>query len=906
MMKDQREHDEESMPLQHHLVSDSSSRNSTDSLSSDDSIMTVRVGANAQRGYGDRQENGQYGDLENDGSEIGDIVLPKSRGAKDGNKARLILWVIGIFCLGGWLVSFFLLLEQRRVDDAATVSTAAVHDPDSATGTTSYGKRITLTQVLSNFWNPESHSISWIAVPNGEDGLLLMKNERGGEGYLRVEDIRGRKGAEHANSTVLMNDSSISVDGNLVSPQGIWPSPDLKSVLIMSDKQKNWRHSFTGKYWLFDVASQTAQPLDPENPEMRIQLASWSPRSDAVVFTRGNNMYLRRLSSKEVAPITTDGGSDLFYGIPDWVYEEEVFAGNSVTWWSGDGKYIAFLRTNESVVPEYPVQYFMSKPSGKQPPPGLENYPEVRQIKYPKAGAPNPVVNLQFYGLDKGDVFSIDVSQGFADEDRLIIEVLWASQGKVLVRETNRESDLIRIVVIDVETKSGKVVRSEDIQSLDGGWVEPSQSTRYIPADPDNGRPHDGYIDTVIHNGYDHLAYFTPLDSSDPIYLTSGEWEVVGGASAVDLKKGLVYFVGTKESPTQRHVYRVKLDGTDFQSLTDTSKTAYYDVSFSAGAGYALLTYRGPGIPWQRVISTPSIEHSYDELIEDNKLLAEKVNDYALPAEIYQTVTIDGFELQVVERRPPHFNPSKEYPVLFHPYGGPGSQTVNRIFTVDFQSYVASALGYIVVTVDGRGTGYVGRKTRCIVRGNLGYYEARDQIETAKVWAQKKYVDSTRMAIWGWSYGGYLTLKTLEQDGGQTFRYGMAVAPVTDWQFYDSIYTERYMHTPQHNEAGYANASISNMTALQHNVRFLFVHGVADDNVHMQNSLALIDKLDQANVENYDVHVFPDSDHTIRFHNALKMVHDRLSSWLVNAFNGEWYRISNPDPRRLARRLFQR
>lgn len=774
MGKDQREDDEESAFLQHHSVSDPSSRDSMDSLSSDNSLMTVRVDASAQRGYGNMQESGQHGDLENDMSEIGDILLP-SRGAKDSNKIRVILWVIGIFCLGGWLVSFFLLLEQRRVDDATTLS---------ATGATSYGKPITLTQILSNFWDPESHSISWIAVDNGEDGLLLIKNKRAGEGYLRIEDIRTRKGAEHAKAKVLMSDSSVFVDGNLVLPDTMWPSPNLQSVLIMSERQKNWRHSFTGKYWLFDVASQTAQPLDPENPEMRIQLASWSPRSDAVVFTRGNNMYLRRLSSKKVVPITTDGGSDLFYGVPDWVYEEEVFGGNSVTWWSGDGKYIAFLRTNETAVPEYPVQYFMSNPSGKRPPPGLENYPEVRKIKYPKAGAPLPVVNLQFYGLDKGDVFSVDVSQSFPDEDRLTIEVLWASQGKVLVRETNRESDITKIVVIDVEAKSGKVVRSEDIQQLDGGWVEPSQSTRYIPADPDNGRPHDGYIDTVIHNGYDHLAYFTPLDSSDPVHLTSGEWEVVQGASAVDLKKGLVYFVGTKESPTQRHVYSVKLDGTDFQSLTDISKAAYYDASFSAGAGYVLLTYKGPEIPWQRVISTQSTEHSYNELIEDNKLLVEKANDYALPAEIYQTVTIDGFKLQVVERRPPHFNPDKEYPVLFNPYGGPGSQTVNRIFTVDFQSYVASALGYIVVTVDGRGTGYVGRKTRCIIRGNLGYYEARDQIETAKIWAQKKYVDSTRMAIWGWSYGGYLTLKTLEQDGGQTFRYGMAVAPVTDWQYY--------------------------------------------------------------------------------------------------------------------------
>ena len=203
-------------------------------------------------------------------------------------------------------------------------------------------------------------------------------------------------------------------------------------------------------------------------------------------------------------------------------------------------------------------------------------------------------------------------------------------------------------------------------------------------------------------------------------------------------------------------------------------------------------------------------------------------------------------------------------------------------------------LGYIVVTVDPRGTGFLGRKTRCIVRGNIGYWESHDQIAAAKMWAAKKYVDENRMAIWGWSYGGFMALKTLEQDGGETFKYGMAVAPVTDWRFYckrtlclhltgllmlfaDSIYTERYMFTPQNNPTGYANATITDIKRLRRNVRFLFMHGVADDNVHYQSTLTLMDKLDLAGVENYDMQVFPDSDHSIYFHNANRIVYD--SKW---------------------------
>lgn len=471
--------------------------------------------------------------------------------------------------------------------------------------------------------------------------------------------------------------------------------------------------------------------------------------------------------------------------MPDWVYEEEVFAGNSATWWAEDGRYIAFLRTNETVVPEYPIQYFVSRPSGKQPKPGLESYPEVRNIKYPKAGAPNPVVDLQFYDVDRAEVFSVDVHGDFPDLDRLITEVVWAGDsGKVLVRETNRESDILQIALIDVESRAGKVVRTVDVNALDRGWFEVSQDTRYIPAESSKGRPYDGYVDTIIHEGYDHLAYFTPMDNPDPIVLTSGSWEVVAAPSAVDLQNNLVYFVSTLKSPLQRHVYSVGLDGSGLSQVTNTSEEGYYDVSFSKGTGYALLSYTGPDIPWQKVISTPHNHNHFVNVIEENKYLSDLASQHELPVEIYQTVKIDGFDLQVVERRPPHFDPSRKYPVLFYLYGGPGSQIVNKKWTVDFQSYVAANLGYIVVTVDGRGTGFIGRKARCIIRGNIGHYEATDQIETAKIWAAKDYVDPERIAIWGWSYGGFLTLKTLEMDAGRTFKYGMAVAPVTDWKFY--------------------------------------------------------------------------------------------------------------------------
>ena len=847
-------------------------RDSISSASTSSLILDQLGKASPQRPYTDDPSHAAPNDLQ--ALDLEDPLRPTPAPKPFDRTTRRLLWVLGLAALAGWLVAAAVFVSRGR---AAAASGAASTAAGSGTGG---GGAVTLDQVLGGQWRARRHDVAWIAGPDGRDGYVLEKAEQG-KAYLVVEDVRDRaKGGTPESRRVLMLRGTFAVGSKMVVSSEVLPSADLRKVLVVSEKQGNWRHSFTGKYWIFDVDSQTAEPLDPAYPDARIQLASWSPQSNAVVFTRDNNLYLRKLDQeKTVLQTTLDGGTELFYGIPDWVYEEEVFSGRSATWWSEDGEYIAFLRTDESTVPEYPIEYFASRPSGKQPKPGEENYPEERRIKYPKAGTPNPIVTLQFYDVKGEEVFTLPIEGDFPDDDRLITEVVWAGrEGKVLVRETNRESDKLKVVLMDVVRRQGRTIREQDVQALDGGWFEVSQDTMFIPSDPSSGRMKSGYIDTIIHEGNDHLAYFTPIDNPEPILLTSGDWEVVKAPSAVDLDNNWVYFVSTKESSTQRHIYRVSLNGTDMSAITDTSSEGFYSGSFSTGGGYVLLTYEGPDIPWQKVMSLPGSDMSisYSDTIEDNAELKKMVATHTLPTEIYSTITIDGFEFNVVERRPPRFDKSgrTKYPVLFWMYQGPGSQSVDRKFTVDFQSYVAAALGYVVVTVDGRGTGFRGRKTRCAVRGNLGYWEAHDQIAAAQMWASKKYVDAERIAIWGWSYGGFMTLKVLETDAGRTFKYGMAVAPVTDWRFYDSIYTERYMHTPQHNPQGYDNSTISDAVSLGKNVRFLIMHGVADDNVHTQNTYTLLDKLDLAGVENYDVHVFPDSDHGIYFHNAYKIVND--------------------------------
>lgn len=890
MAKTHEMHADESQPLTH-SVDDAEPRASASSISTT-SLVLEHV---ADKTANEALYSGDGGPKEE--LDMEDLAWRRQDKPAD-RKARRIFYILIAIGLVGWVAAFFLFLSQDR----HVAHSQRPHDPH-ATNTIGSGKKVELEQVLTGQWYAKHHAIRWIAGSEEEDGLLLERGGADGRDYLVVEDVRYRGEdieTQKTHSSSLMRFGDFSVGSEHVRVSEAWPSPDHKKVLVRSDYSSNWRHSGTGKYWIFDVASQTGQALDPSNIYGRIQVASWSPNSDAVVFTRDNNMFIRHLDSDVVNRITTDGSSELFYGVPDWVYEEEVLAGDSATWWSGDGKFVAFFRTDESKVPSFPVQYYFSSPSGTRKKKGEENYPETRQIKYPKAGAPMSVVSLQIYDVAQGEMFTVPIEGDFTDDNRLITEVLWAGKsGKVIVRSTNRESDVLKTILIDAVARSGKTVRERDVQKLDGGWFEVSETTTFVPADPANGRPLDGYIDTVIHDNFDHLAYFTPLDNPEPKMLTEGEWEVVKAPSSVDLKNNLVYFVATKDGSTQRHIYTVDLHKgpSSIEAVTDTSEIGYYEASFSAGSQFMLLSYQGPHIPWQKVKATPSNEiEKTDISIETNEDLNKLAKKTELPIEVYQTIEVDGFELNLVERRPPHFDERKTYPVLFYLYNGPGFQHVDRRFGVDFQSYVASSLGYIVVTLDGRGTGYLGRKHRCIIRGNIGYWEAHDQIAAAKIWAAKKYVDAEKLAIWGWSYGAFMSLKTLEADAGQTFKYGMAVAPVTDWRFYDSIYTERYMHTPQHNPGGYNNASISNMTSLSQNVRFLVMHGYSDDNVHFQNTLSLLDKLDLANVRNYDTHVFPDSDHSIYFHNGNRVVYEKLRDWLVNAFNGEWLRTQDPRP----------
>ncbi|KPI40137.1 putative dipeptidyl-aminopeptidase B [Cyphellophora attinorum] len=801
-------------------------------------------------GHKRKRSNGGIGYRDSDS----DLELPRfnekghrERGRDMSGTLRRAIVILSILAAAGWgaAIVFFMLSGRHKF---------GAYEYDDENPRIGSGRKVTLKQIQRGEWHMRTAPITWIDGPNGEDGLVLEVGAHGKD-YVVVEDIRSRSNdgkndsAEIFKAKTLMKSSVFGFNGVSYQAASIEVSPNMKKILVLANREKVFRHSYTGLYFILDIESHSWEALDPAKPLTRVQLAQWSPNGDAIAFTRDNNLFVRMLNNTAVRQVTKDGGSEYFYGIPDWVYEEEVFSGRIATWWSRDGQYVAFLRTNETTVPEYPVEYYIQRPSGVEPDKGLEHYPETRRIKYPKSGAPNPVVDLLFYDLERNENFEVEVSGGFKDDNRLITNVLWADGGKALIQEANRVSDRIRYVLVDVAARTGKTVREIDLKKEGLGWVEPGQKTTYIPADPNNGRPHD---------------------ATSPQSPT--RWEVDDAPSAVDLKNNMVYFLSTAVAVTQRHLFSVSLTEPrgSIKPVTAITSPGYWTASFSSLASYISLTYLGPSIPYQKVVSAGDQGASFSMILESNDALADMASTHELPHLVYTNLTVNGATLQILERRPPHFDPKREYLL--------SSTIIPR-----------RQSSYIVITVDGRGTGFSGLEHRKVLREHFGTVEPADQIAVAKHYAKKSYVDSERIAIWGWSYGGYTTLKTLEMDAGETFHYGMAVAPVTDWAFYDSIYTERYMLTPEQNPEGYAEAKVSNVTAMAQNVRFLIMHGTGDDNVHMQNTLTLLDEFDLAGVTNYDVHFWPDSDHSIYFHGANPLVWERLSGWLDRAFKGEFY-----------------
>lgn len=720
-------------------------------------------------------------------------------------------------------------------------------------------------------------SVNWI--PNTADGLYSKVSDKGYQvGKWRDQEYEER----------VIAPLTISTEDERSRVTSAIPNKQITHVLLVTEPEKHWRHSSYAHYWVMEAGetSDNAKLLS----RRKISTASWNPDGESLAYVLDHNIYIYSLETGESKQITFDGDTSIFNGIPDWVYEEEVFAGDSALWWSPKGEHLAYMRTNDSEVPKFPIPYFLSKAHDSDRAAAMKRatdpespgvYPSLVELKYPKPGFPNPVVELWLFSKSSMKAAPVDLDTKL--NEPIITELVWVGE-QAVVKLIDRQSDHLEVWVVNPALGTAVRSRAYSSESLGGAWFEVTHNTIAVG--------NSGYIDRIDVDGYNHIGYFSPANATDPVILTRGNWEVLDKPIAVKEENGLVFFHANKESSLDSTIYCVSIDHPDEEPKMfppHQSVPGINNMVFSSDGSHGTLTTVTPTEPiTQWVIKLPSSFYApYNRIqIAQNprlKTLLESRHLLDNGTVEYGTLDLgDGLTVNYREIRPANFNSKKKHPLLFFNYGGPASQMVQHSLSIDFQRIYAETHDAVVVTVDPRGTTGRGRTFMSGVRDHLGEFEADDVIAAAKIFNNKGYIDEETTAIWGWSYGGFLTLKVLERDVDLAFKYGVAVAPVTDWALYDSIYTERYMHTPASNFIGYENSAVRNVTNLGRHNRFLVMHGTGDDNVHFQNTLNLLDSLDLAKIENYDVHVFPDSDHSISFHNANAMVYDRVDQWLAN------------------------
>ncbi|KAH5179865.1 dipeptidase [Parastagonospora nodorum] len=709
-----------------------------------------------------------------------------------------------------------------------------------------------------------ARSFSWVGT--GADGDYIYT---GSNGDFLFENV-----ATGQSSTFLSADK-VPADYHDYSI-----APDAEHVLWSVNYTKQYRYSYFADFLIQDVASGETQPLDPTLAG-DIQYAEWSPVTPGqIAFVKGNNLYM--WNNGTITQITTNGGPDWFNAVPDWVYEEEIFGDRYTLWFSPDGSKIAFLTFNETGVGNFRIPYYIDDGAEYVP-----VYPNDLDLRYPKVGTKNPVVGFNILDVESGEVSNVPID-AFPEDDLVIGEVAWLTEGNSLVtyRAYNRVQDLEKLVLVDVDSLSSKITHERDGTD---GWLENNMQIRYIgPVSRANSTYRNSsteyYLDVSDESGWKHL-YLFPVEGGDKIALTSGDWEVLD-VLKVDYKRGLVYFTSTEQHSTESHLYSVSITTGEKKVLVDDSVSASWTGSFSSGGSYYVTRYAGPDVPYQELYSVNSTTPI--RTIVDNKQLVDRLSEYALPNITYLDMAHpSGFTLDAMFRLPPNFDPSKKYPLLLIPYGGPNAKEVTKNFNpLNWKAYVASdsELEYVTLTVDGRGTGRKGRKFRATVTSNLGQLEAEDQIWAAKELAKNSWIDSEHIGIFGWSYGGYLSAKVVEV-GDPIISFACITAPVSDWRFYDSLYTERYMKTPTINPEGYNRSRVHDATGFKKIAGGVVIqHGTGDDNVHFQNGAALVDLLmvNRVTPEKMINTFFTDSDHSINFHNNGKFLYRQLSKKLFD------------------------
>ena len=631
-------------------------------------------------------------------------------------------------------------------------------------------------------------------------------------------------------------------------------SSDEKRILFCIKPEYIYRHSFVADYYVWDFSEKRLYPVSEEGRE---RLATFSPDGKKVAFIRDNNLFISDLAGK-ITPITTDGKENhIINGAPDWVYEEE-FGYNQAFDWSPAGDKIAWCRYDESHVKEFNIQRFKGlAPEYKQ----NALYPEDYRFKYPKAGEANSVLSVHVYDLNSGEKLTVDIG---TETDIYIPRIYWTKKTNTLaVFRLNRLQNNVELLYADASNGKSEVVYRDENQY----YIEASayKSIHFIDA--------DRFLIMSETDGYNHI-YLYNTKTKIKQQVTKGAYDVIK-LIGYDAKNKTIYYTSTEEGAIYRTVYSINESGA--KKTKRSERIGTNDISFSKGFNYNISYFSGTKNPLY--ITLNDNKGKLIRILEDNKELTEKIANYNISEkEFFTFKTSEGVELNGWMMKPIGFDESKKYPVIMTQYSGPNSQSVNDTWGIGWEQ-VLTAEGCIVACVDGRGTGGRGEQFRKITYKELGKYETIDQIETARYLGTLPYVDAAKIGIWGWSYGGFMALNCITQ-GADYFAAAIAVAPVTSWRYYDNIYTERYMRTPQENPDGYDNNSpISHVDKLKG--KLLIIHGTFDDNVHAQNTYEFVEALVQADKQ-FEMMLYTNRNHSIYGGNTRMHLYKKMKDFFID------------------------
>ena len=620
-------------------------------------------------------------------------------------------------------------------------------------------------------------------------------------------------------------------------------SGDEQKLLLATALEPIYRRSRRGIYYSFDRDTGRAVKIS----DQKIQEPGYSPEGNKVAYVYENNLYVYDLVNNSTKQITEDGETNaIINGITDWVYEEE-FSFVKAFAWNSDGSKIAFMRFDEREVPEFSMDVY-----------GTDLYPQQQRFKYPKAGEDNALVSLHIYDVASGKVSKVSLGEAY-----YIPRMKWMNNPKHLsVQTLNRHQNHLKLHRVDVANNEVSVILKEK----DDAYVDVTDDLTFLED--------DSFIWSSEKDGYNHL-YLHDQNGKQIQQLTSGPWEVTR-YYGYDKKSKRIFYQSTENGSINRGVYSVKKNGKGKQILAADPGTNA--ANFSADFSYFIHSFSSTTIPTRYSLNKGSSGEVVKEIRNNNNLLS-KLEGYQISPKEFSTLKINGNDLNMYMIKPLDFDPNKKYPMLMFQYSGPGSQQVaNRwMGTRDYWHQMLASQGYIIACVDGRGTGYKGRDFKKVTYLNLVKLETEDQIAAAKKLSERSYIDPDRTGIWGWSFGGHMSTNCLLK-GNDTFEMAIAVAPVTSWRFYDTIYTERFLRTPQENPAGYDDNSPFNYPELLKG-KYLLVHGSGDDNVHVQNTMRMAEALIQAN-KPFDWAIYPDKNHGIYGGNTSLHLYTKMTKFI--------------------------